>query len=285
MILNQLFDSSSGGGVITGSYDSSTKTLTLSTEGVTDVWWGGIDVEFLHECRWSAAVNSAENWPLTPTTTAQNLLWKTSISTTQIANAVIDRWGKGYHNITTPLDFSTYNYILIEDAFVKYNYTSPEASLGKVHVCYNGLTYVYHWGERLRVASDGSIIRPSTTAYGTFGSCSYAASLVGYRTAEGVFQAANNSTYGVSIGAIAPSMQSTAKKNPDYFNLRTPTFGVRTHATYMDASAFSDLDMSKTTCNARWRVYRVPVEYGVYTVINGRLLDMIQGSTFPTEVI
>ena len=108
---------------------------------------------------------------------------------------------------------------------------------------------------------------------------------MGYRTADGLFQAANNSTYGVSIGAIAPSMQSTAKKKPDYFNLRTPTFGIRAHATYMDASAFGDLNMSNTTCNARWRVYRVPVEYGVYTVLNDRLLDMIQDSVFPSDVI
>lgn len=268
---------------ITDSYNSSTKAVTLTTDGVTDAWWGGINLEFLFECRWSKKLNEAENWPLTATTSAQNLLWKTSISTTEVANAVIDRWGKGYHSITTALDFSTYNYIFIEDAFVKYAYTSPEASLGKVHVCYDGLTYVYHWGERLRVTSGGAIVRPSTTDYGTFGSCSYAASLVGYRTAAGTFQSANNSTYGVSIGAIAPSQQSTSKKNPDYFNLRTPTFGIRAHNTYMPVASFSSLDAANTTCNVRWRVYRVPVEYGVYTILNERLLDMIQDSAFPAE--
>lgn len=277
--------SSGGHAAITGTYNSANKRLTLDTDGIIDTWWGGIEPEFLHECRWSAAVSDAENWPLTPTTSAQNLLWKTDISTTEIANAVIDRYGKGYHGSTTALDFANYNYIFIEDAFVKYAYTSPEASLGKVHVCYDGFTYVYHWGERLRVTSGGAIVRPDETNYGTYGSCAYSALLIGYRTAAGTFQAANNATYGVSAAAIAPSQQSTSKKNPDYFNLRTPTFGIRAHNTYMPVASYAYLDADHTTVNARWRVYRVPVEYGVYTVLNERLLDMIQDSTFPAEPV
>lgn len=268
---------------LTDSYNSSTKTLAIDAEGVLAAWWGGIGLEFLHECRWSKAVSDATNWPLTPTTSAQNLLWKTDISTTEVANAVIDRYGKGYHGSTTALDFANYNYIFIEDAFVKYAYTSPEASLGKVHVCYDGFTYVYHWGERLRVASGGGIVRPDATNYGTYGSCAYSSLLIGYRTAAGTFQATNSATYGVSAAAIAPSQQSTSKKNPDYFNLRTPTFGIRAHNTYMPVASYDYVDWAHTTCNARWRVYRVPVEYGVYTVLNERLLDMIQDSEFPAE--
>lgn len=276
---------SAGHAAITGEYTASTKTLAIDTEGVLDAWWGGIDMEFLFECRWSKAVSDATNWPLTPTTSAQNLLWKTDISTTETANAVIDRYGKGYHGSTTALDFANYNYIFIEDAFVKYAYTSPEASLGKVHVCYDGFTYVYHWGERPRVTSGGAIVRPDATNYGVFGSCAYSALLIGYRTAAGTFQLANNATYGVSAAAIAPSQQSTSKKNPDYFNLRTPTFGIRAHNTYMPVASFSSLDAANTTCSARWRVYRVPVEYGVYTLLNERLLDMIQDSAFPAELL
>ena len=274
---------SSGHATITGEYASSTKTLAIGTEGVIDAWWGGIGFEFLHECRWSKAVSSATNWPLTPTTSAQSLLWKTDISTTETANAVIDRYGKGYHGSTTALDFANWNYIFIEDGYVKYAYTSPEASLGKVHVCYDGFTYVYHWGERPRVTSSGAVVRPDTTNYGAFGSCAYSALLIGYRTAAGTFQLANNATYGVSAAAIAPSQQSTSKKNPDYFNLRTPTFGIRAHNTYMPVASYNYVDWANTTCNARWRVYRVPVEYGVYTVLNERLLDMIQDSAFPAE--
>lgn len=276
---------SGGQATITGTYTSGTKTLEIDTDGVFATWWGGIDAEFLHECRWSKAVSSATNWPLTPTTSAQSLLWKTDISTDETANAVIDRWGKGYHNVTTALDFVNYNYIFIEDGYVKYAYTSPEASLGKVHVCFDGFTYIYHWGERPRVSSGGAVVRPDTTNYGAFGSCAYSALLIGYRTAAGTFQLANNATYGVSAAAIAPSQQSTSKKNPDYFNLRTPTFGIRAHNTYMPVASYSSLDYEHTTCNARWRVYRVPVEYGVYTVLNDRLLDMIQDSTFPAEPI
>ena len=268
---------------ITGTYDSSTKALALSTDGTIAAWWGGIGYELMGETTWSASVSSAANWPLTPKTTAQNLTWTTSYTTTANANATVDRIGKGYHGVTETLDFGTYNYIQLLDAFVHYEYTSPEASLGKVHAIYDGFTTVYQWGARPRIAS-GAIVRPSASTYGTYGSCAYSAALIGYRTAAGTLQLANNATYGVSAAAIAPSMNSTSTVKPSYFNVRTPTFGIRAHNTYMTVAAYSDLDMDLTTVNFRSRVYRVPLEYGAYTEINDRLLDIIQSETFPVEV-
>lgn len=275
---------SAGHAAITGEYTASTKTLSIDTEGVIDAWWGGIAPELMGETRWSAAVTEAANWPRTPSTTAQNLTWVTSYTTTASANATIDRIGKGYHGVTETLDFGVYNYIIMEDAFVHYEYTSPEASLGKVHTIYDGFTTVYHWGARARIAS-GAIVRPSATTYGTYGSCAYSAALIGYRTAAGTLQLANNATYGVSAAAIAPSMNSTSSRTPSYFNVRTPTFGIRAHNTYMPVASYDSLDWENTTVNFRSRIYRVPVEYGAYTVINDRLLDMIQDETFPAEPI
>jgi hypothetical protein len=200
---------SAGHAAITGEYTSSSKLLTLDTDGVIDAWWGGIGAELMGETRSSAAVTEAANWPRTPTTSAQNLTWVTSYTTIANANATIDRIGKGYHGETATLDFGVYNYIVMEDAFVHYEYTSPEASLGKVHTIYDGFTTIYHWGARARIAS-GAIVRPSATTYGTYGSCAYSAALIGYRTAAGTLQLANNATYGVSAAAIAPSMNSTS---------------------------------------------------------------------------
>ena len=273
---------SAGHAAITGTYTAGTKTLAIDTEGVIDAWWGGIAPELIGETRWSAAVSSAANWPLTPKTTAQNLTWVTSYTETANANATVDRIGKGYHGETETLDFGVYNYIVMEDAFVHYEYTSPEASLGKVHTIYDGFTTVYHWGARARIAS-GAIVRPSATTYGTYGSCAYSAALIGYRTAAGTLQLANNATYGVSAAAIAPSMNSTSSVKPSYFNVRIPTFGIRAHNTYMPVASYDSLDWESTTVNFRSRIYRVPVEYGAYTVINDRLLDMIQDETFPAE--
>lgn len=275
---------SAGHAAITGEYTAGTKTLAIDTEGVLDAWWGGIAPELMGETRWSAAVTEAANWPRTPSTTAQNLTWVTSYTTTANANATIDRIGKGYHGVTETLDFGVYNYIIMEDAFVHYEYTSPEASLGKVHTIYDGFTTVYHWGARARIAS-GAIVRPSATTYGTYGSCAYSAALIGYRTATGTLQLANNATYGVGAAAIAPSMNSTSSRTPSYFNVRIPTFSIRAHNTYMPVASYNSLDWTKTTVNFRCRIYRVPVEYGAYTVINDRLLDMIQDETFPAEPI
>ena len=275
---------SAGHATITGEYTASTKLLTIDTDGVIDTWCGGIGAEFMGETRWSAAVTEAANWPLTPSTSAQNLTWVTDYTATANANATVDRIGKGYHGETATLDFGVYNYIVMEDAFVHYEYTSPEASLGKVHTIYDGFTTIYHWGARARIAS-GAIVRPSATTYGTYGSCAYSAALIGYRTAAGTLQLANNATYGVSAAAIAPSMNSTSSRTPSYFNVRTPTFGIRAHNTYMPVASYSSLDWENTTVNFRCRIYRVPVEYGAYTVINDRLLDMIQDEQFPAEPI
>ena len=268
---------------IEGTYTAATKSLALSTEGTIAAWWGGIGYELMGETTWSAPISSADNWPLTPKTTAQNLTWVTSYTATANANATVDRIGKGYHGETATLDFGTYNYVVWLDAFVHYEYTSPEASLGKVHAIYDGFTSIYQWGARPRIAS-GAIVRPSASTYGTYGSCAYSASLIGYRTAAGTLQLANNSTYGVSAAAIAPSMNSTSSVKPSYFNIRTPTFGIRAHNTYMTVAAYSDLDNDLTTVNFRTRVYRVPLEYGAYTEINDRLLDMLQQETYPVEV-
>lgn len=268
---------------IEGTYTAATKALALSTDGTIADWWGGVGYELMGDVQWSAAISSAANWPLTPTTSAQNLTWTTSITTTANANATIDRIGKGYHGVTATLDFGTYNYIFFEDCYVHYEYTSPEASLGKVHTIYDGFTSVYFWGARPRIAS-GAIVRPDATHYGTYGACTASASLIGYRTAAGAFQLANNSTYGVGVAGIAPSMNSTSSVKPSYFNVRTPTVSIRAHNTYMPVASYSSLDMDATTVHFRCRVYRVPLEYGMYTEINDRLLDMLQDETFPVEV-
>lgn len=268
---------------IEGTYTAATKTLALSTDGTVAAWWGGVGYELMGDVQWSAAISSATNWPFTPTTTAKNLTWTTSITTTANANATVDRIGKGYHGETETLDFGTYNYVFFEDCYVHYEYTSPEASLGKVHTIYDGFTSVYPWGARARIAS-GAIVRPSASTYGTYGSCAYAASLIGYRTAAGTLQLANNSTYGVGVAGIAPSMNSTTSVKPSYFNVRTPTVSIRAHNTYMPVASYSSLDMDKTKVYFRTRVYRVPVEYGMYTEMNDRLLDMMQDEMFPVEV-
>lgn len=268
---------------IEGTYTAATKTLALSTDGTVAAWWGGVGYELMGDVQWSAAISSATNWPFTPTTTAKNLTWTTSITTTANANATIDRIGKGYHGETATLDFGTYNYVIFEDCYVHYEYTSPEASLGKVHTVYDGFTYVSFWGARPRIAN-GAIVQPSATTYGTYGACTATASLIGYRTAAGTLQLANNSTYGVGVAGIAPSMDSTSSVKPSYFNVRTPTVSIRAHNTYMPVASYSSLDMDKTKVYFRTRVYRVPVEYGMYTEMNDRLLDMMQDETFPVEV-
>ncbi len=80
-------------------------------------------------------------------------------------------------------------------------------------------------------------------------------------------------------------MDSTSKVKPSYFIIKTPTFGIRAHNTYMPVATFSSLVAASTMLNFRVRIYRVPFEYGLYTNLNDRVLDMIQNNAFPPDTL
>ena len=270
---------------ITGNYTANTKTLAITTANTTAAWFGGLNMEFLNEYRWSAKLNQAANWPLTVTDKAQSLTWTTSITATANANATYARCGKGYDGVTATLNFGTYNYILMIDSMVHLAYTSEESTLGDWHVIASAGESIHHWGSRPR-SSSGSIIYPTASTYGTYASVAASANMCYYRNTSNQILLANNSTYGVSIANVAPTLSSTSSVKPNYLNIRIPTFGIRYNASYMTSEAFAYLDAANTVLSCRTRVYRVPVEYGLYTVQNERLLDsMILGNAFPAEPI
>ena len=104
-----------------------------------------------------------------------------------------------------------------------------------------------------------------------------------YRGTDNVQVLTNNATYGVSLASIAPSMASTSTRTPNYFNVRTPTIGIRGNASYMDLTAYPLLDVDESKIYFRNRIYRVPVEFGLYTLLSDRAVDYILGAGFPTE--
>lgn len=274
----------SGQSVITGSYNSSTKNLTVDTSMVQATWFGGVEVEFLYEARCTLKLTDAENWPLTPSTTAQSCTWKTSYTTTANANATFDRYGSGYHS-GTALDYGTYNYIWLCSGMVHLAYNVDEATMGEYHVLANAFEGVYCYGARPRVAS-GAIVYPSTTTYGSYGNTSSVTLMTYYRTNANVIALANNATYGVSLAGIAPQQSSTSSRTPAYVNFRYPTIGIRANDSYMPVSAYSNVDWTNTKVEYRARLYRVPVSTGLYTMQNDRIVrSMILGNTFPVEPV
>lgn len=267
---------------IDGTYDSSTKALTLTATGVTDTWFGAIEAELLYEYRASYKPKDAANWPITPTTTAQNLTWTTSYTTTANANAVWDRYGNNYHG-GTALDYGQYSYVWLCSAFVNPVYTVDEATMGTAHIIGNAMETVVHYASRPRVSS-GNIVWPTASTYGTYGNTSTQTLLSYYRSAAGAIGLANNATYGISLAYIAPQQASTSSVKPNYVNFRNPTIGIRANDTYMELGAYNYVDWDKTKVEYRARFYRVPVGYGLYNMQNDRMLrTMILGGTFPAE--
>ena len=263
--------------------DGSLETGTASL-GTPVTWFGAINPEFLCDKQWSKKLNEAENWPLTVTDKAQNLTWKTTYTTTANANATYARYGKDYDGVQ--LDFGTYGYFFLIDVMVHQAYTSEESTLGKVHIIASAGETARSWGPRPRT-SNGTIIYPSASNYGTYAAVANSVNMCYYRNASNVIQLANSTTNGgIQITFVEPSMSSTSSVKPNYFNIRIPTFGVRYNANYMEQSAFSDLDADKTVLACRTRLYRVPVENALYNKMNTRMLDdMILGNHFPTETI
>lgn len=274
--------------------DNETKTLLTSgkyMEGDVVIkdeaaytWFGAIQPEFLYEARCSLKISDADNWPITPTTTAQNLLWKTTYTTTANANATFDRYGRDYHG-GEALDYGTYGYVWLTSGFVQLAYTVDEATMGAFHVMANGFDNVAHYGSRPRVAS-GAIVYPSATTYGTYGNTTVTSLMCYYRNGSNVILLANNCTYGVGLAAIAPQQASTSSVKPNYVNFRYPTISIRANNSYMTVESYNDVDWDKTTVEYRARLYRVPIEYDLYTRQYDRIVrSMILDGTFPVGPI
>ena len=51
----------------------------------------------------------------------------------------------------------------------------------------------------------------------------------------------------------------------------------------MDLTAYPLLDVDESKIYFRNRIYRVPVEFGLYTLLSDRAVDYILGAGFPTE--
>ena len=263
-------------------YSPVTVNVSGGSADVVDVrWWGGIEPELIGETLWSKSPTEAANWPITPSFTSQNLTWITEYTATANANATIDKIGNGYHGVTEKLDFGTYNYIFFNDAYAHFAYTVDEATMGKLHIVHEGFSYIHHYGSSPR-SLNGQIIRPSENNLGSYNS-------IEARVAQTIYRAANNSlsfnttaAYGINMTQTTVSMSPTSTVKPNYFNIRVPTFAIRASNSYMPVDSYNYLDWSETTINYRCRIYRVPVEYGLYTQLQDRLLDMIQDETFPT---
>lgn len=244
--------------------------------GVDARWWGGIEPELIGETLWSKSPTAAANWPITPSTSAQNLTWRTNYTTTASANATIDRIGKGYHGVTEDLAFGTYNFIVLNDAYVHIEYTVDEATMGKAHITHQGASDIFHFGMRPKT-TNGQIIRPSATVTSTAATASILASQSLYRNESNVLSITNAATYGIGITTQLPS------KSTNYFDIKTPTFTIRANSKQMAVDAYSYIDWSKTTINYQCRIYRVPAEYGLLTQLFDRNLDMILDEAFQPD--
>lgn len=273
-----------GGNEIVGTYDATTKNVTINTSNVITTWFGGVDIEFLYEARCTLKPTDAANWPITPSTTATNLTWITDYTTTANANATFDRYGSNYHG-GTALDYGTYNYVWLCSGMVHLAYTVDEATMGAFHVIASGFEAVMCYGSRPRVAS-GNIVYPTSSTYGTYGNTNSATLMCYYRNASNVIVLANNATYGISLAAIAPQQQSTSSVKPTYVNFRYPTIGIRANDSYMPISSFNYVNWNNTKIEYRARLYRVPLKNGLYYMQNDRIVrSMILGNTFPVELV
>lgn len=256
-------------------------TVSVSGGGVDARWWGGIEPELIGETLWSKSPTEAANWPITPSTSNKNLTWTSEYTANAGTYVIIDRIGKGYHGVTETLDFGTYNYIWVQNAYMHLAYTVDEATISNAHMMHQGVTALHHFGASPTITR-GQIIRPSTTQYGVYSHIAVTAPQSLYRDSIGQLGLLGSCTYGIGASVSTLYMDTTSSVTPEYFNVRIPTFSIRGHTSFMAVDAYNYLDWEDTTINYRSRIYRVPVEYGLYTQINDRNLDMILDEAFPT---
>lgn len=274
------------------SYNSSTKTLTLTVEPHCVAWWGSLDHELLYETEFKksgATVTLADMdySSLDPSadTSAHGMKYQfaTDYTATNNANPTFDRWGSSYHS-GSALNFAAYDYFVLQDVMVDVAYTVTESSMGKVHALKQYQTFLNPIGQRFRINSSNQIVTPTTTTYGTTTALALSVPMSLCRNASNNLTVAASVSYGIYPGAAAPTFQSTGALTSTYINFRAPSLSVRTNSSYMASTAWASVSASNTTIRNRQRLYRVRKQ-DLVELAYLRMESMIANGEFPTEVI
>jgi len=277
---------------IVDSYDASTKTVTLEAEPHGVAWWGSLDPEFLYETEFEkstgtvtlADMNYSSLDPAADTSAhAMKYQFATDYTATNNANPIFDRWGSGYHS-GSALDFSAYDYFVLQDVMVDVVYTAAEATMGLVHALKQYQTYLNPIGQRFRINSSNQIVSPTSSTYGTTTALALSVPMSLCRNSSNNLTVQAGVSYGIYPGAAAPTFQSTGALTSTYINFRAPSWSVRTNSSYMAAGAWANIDAAKTTLRNRQRLYRVR-KRDLVEIAYARMESMIDNGEFPTEVI
>jgi len=274
------------------SYNSTSKTLTLTVEPHGVAWWGSLDPEFLYEAVFTKSgatvkLSDMDYASLDPSadTSAHGMKYEfaTSYTATNNANPTFDRWGSAYHS-GAALNFAAYDYFVLQDVMVDVAYTVTESTMGLVHSLKQYQTFLNPIGQRFRISSSNAIIHPTSTTYGTTMALSMSVPMSLCRNASNNLTVQAGVSYGIYPGAAAPTFQSTGALTSTYINFRAPSWSVRTNSSYMASGSWASVDASNTTIRNRQRLYRVRKQ-DLVELAYERMEDMIRTGDFPTEVI
>ncbi len=269
-------------------YIGNQKVCPYSSE---QIWWGDANAEFLYEANYNCSLSETADWPTykdTWSTSARIIKFPaTEYTSSANANVVYDRWGSGTNtggDATLKLDFSKYNYFILQDALINMAYTSPEATLGLMHVVRSCRTALIPIGQVIRMAS-GQIVYPSETNAGTPGHFTISFHRQLLRNASNVLSLTDSANYGLYFTAIAPTHASTsAALQCNYINFRTPSLAIRGNNSYLVQGAFEAIDGDNTQIKIRQRLYRVK-KSGYCESAYSRLGHILETGILPTELI
>lgn len=269
-------------------YIGNQKVCPYSSE---KIWWGDANPEFLYEAAYNCTLSETEDWPTykdTWSTSARTIKFPaTQYTDTANTNVIYDRWGSGVNTNGDPdlkLDFSKYNYFILQDALLNMAYTSPEATLGTTHVVRTCRTALIPIGQIFRLAS-GAFIYPSEINAGvpTQFNISYHRQLL--RNGSNVLSVTDSASYGLYFTAITPTYASTAAAlQCNFINFRTPTLSIRGNNSYLTQTAFNAIDGDNSQIKIRQRLYRVK-KPGYCESAYIRLGHILETGILPTELI
>ena len=266
-------------------YLGTQKIIPFPTEYCS--WFAGENPVFLYEANYNCSLEETADWPTyksTWSTSARTIKFAaTTYTTSANANVIYDRWGEGYHS-GEALDFSKYSYVIITDTLLNMAYTSPEATLGKMHVVRSYRTGAQPVGQIFKFAN-GIFTVPTdsisgTTTYGA--TPSYHRQLL--RNASNVLSVTDNATYGLWFTAPAPTFEATATHQCKYINFKTPTLQIRGNNSYLVQDAFNAIDGENCEIKIRQRFYRIN-QPGVLEKCFTKLATGLQTGNLPTELI
>lgn len=241
--------------------------------------------ELIYAATASYALNNFLNWDTystTPTTSTTLIYAVTDYTSTSGTTVIFDRYGVDYHN-GAALDFSQYNYYLINECIFEPIYTQEESTITAIHPLAACFSSIYSITKILKYENNDIVQTGSTRIITNFTSSTGTQ----YNRKGTTYQIYQSTGYGPSLINTAPTLSETAGVTASYINFSTPSLKMRSSASNTGiASVLITEDILSITASQvkiQQQLYQLDKDQALIPPIDAYkdITYMLKNKTFP----